>query len=281
MENREVWEILEKIKDLPTLPAVYFKVNRLLQDRQASLENVSRAIEVDPAMSAKILRLVNSAFYGMRSKSSSISHAIMVMGFNTVKNAVVSVTVLDTLGFKETLRDFDIAAFWRHSISVAVLAKQLAGGSRLVPVEDAFMTGLLHDIGKIIMVRYFGDEFAKVLQKMREDRCSFADAETEVAAIDHVQIGAYLVRKCQLPENVIEAVAGHHYHISSSASSGLVDCIVIANALANSGYRINPEDYVFETHVEKALAPLIADTQSWLPEALEEIEAACSFFLEK
>lgn len=89
---------------------------------------------------------------------------------------------------------------------------------------------------------------------MREDRCSFADAETEVAAIDHVQIGAYLVRKWQLPENVIEAVAGHHYHISSSASSGLVDCIVIANALANSGYRINPEDYVFETHVEKALA---------------------------
>ena len=281
MENREVWEILEKIKDLPTLPAVYFKVNRLLQDRQASLENVSRAIEVDPAMSAKILRLVNSAFYGMRSKSSSISHAIMVMGFNTVKNAVVSVTVLDTLGFKETLRDFDIAAFWRHSIGVAVLAKQLAGESRLVPVEDAFMTGLLHDIGKIIMVRYFGDEFAKVLQKMREDRCSFADAETEVAAIDYVQIGAYLVRKWQLPENVIEAVAGHHYHISSSASSGLVDCIVIANALANSGYRINPEDYVFETHVEKALAPLIADTQSWLPEALEEIEAACSFFLEK
>ena len=281
MENREIWEILEKIKDLPTLPGVYFKINRLLQDRQASLENVSRAIEVDPAMSAKILRLVNSAFYGMRSKSSSISHAIMVMGFNTVKNAVVSVTVLDTLGFKETLQDFDIAAFWRHSIGVAVLAKQLAGESRLVPVEDAFMTGLLHDIGKIIMVRYFRDEFAKVLQKMREDRCSFADAETEVAAIDHVQIGAYLVRKWQLPENVIEAVAGHHYHISSSASSGLVDCIVIANALANSGYRINPEDYVFETHVEKALAPLIADTQSWLPEALEEIEAACSFFLEK
>ena len=205
----------------------------------------------------------------------------MVMGFNTVKNAVVSVTVLDTLGFKETLRDFDIAAFWRHSIGVAVLAKQLAGESRLVPVEDAFMTGLLHDIGKIIMVRYFRDEFAKVLQKMREDKCSFADAETEVAAIDHVQIGAYLVRKWQLPENVIEAVAGHHYHISSSASSGLVDCIVIANALANSGYRINPDDYVFETHVEKALAPLIADTQSWLPEALEEIEAACSFFLEK
>ena len=281
MENREIWEILEKIKDLPTLPGVYFKINRLLQDRQASLENVSRAIEVDPAMSAKILRLVNSAFYGMRSKSSSISHAIMVMGFNTVKNAVVSVTVLDTLGFKETLRDFDIAAFWRHSIGVAVLAKQLAGESRLVPVEDAFMTGLLHDIGKIIMVRYFRDEFAKVLQKMREDKCSFADAETEVAAIDHVQIGAYLVRKWQLPENVIEAVAGHHYHISSSSSSGLVDCIVVANALANSGYRINPDDYVFETHVEKALAPHIADTQSWLPEALKEIEAACSFFLEK
>ena len=281
MENREVWEILEKIKDLPTLPGVYFKVNSLLQDRQASLENVSRAIEIDPAISAKILRLVNSAFYGMRTKSSSISHAIMVMGFNTVKNAVVSVTVLDTLSLKGALQDFDIGAFWRHSISVAVLAKELAEKSRLVPVEDAFMTGLLHDIGKIIMVRYFKDEFAKVLQKMREDKCSFADAEEKVAAIDHVQIGAYLVRKWQLPENVIEAVAGHHYHISSSASSGLVECVMVSNALANSGYRINQEDYIFETHVEKALVPLVADTESWLPEALEEIEAACSFFLEK
>ena len=281
MENREVWAILEKIKDLPTLPGVYLKLNRLLQDKQASLENVSRIIEVDPALSAKILRLVNSAFYGMRSKCSSISHAIMVMGFNTVKNAVVSVSVLDTLSFKGQLQDFDIAGFWRHSISVAVLGRQLAEKSRLVPGEDSFMAGLLHDIGKIIMFIYFRDEFTKTVQKMQEAKCSFADAEGEVAVIDHVQIGAYLTRKWQLPENIIEAVAGHHYHVSSSASSGLVECVMAGNALSNAGYRLDPDDYVFETHIEKALTPLLVEPDSWLPQALEEIEAACAFFLEK
>ncbi len=281
MENKAIWETLEKIRDLPTLPSVYFKVNQLLKDKQASLENVARVIEVDPAMTSSILRLVNSAFYGMRSKSNSISHAIMILGFNAVKNAVVSVAILDTLSFKGRQQNFDIAEFWRHSISVAVLGRQLAEKSRLVVPEDAFMAGLLHDIGKIIMVKYFKDDFAKVMQTMQETKCSFADAEGEVASIDHVQIGAYLARKWQLPENIIEAIAGHHYFISSTESTGLVECVMLANALSNSAYQINPDDYVFETHIEKAIKPLMDDTSNWLPQAIEEITAACEFFLEK
>ena len=88
MDNQTVWETLEKISDLPTLPSVYFQVNKLLQDKQASIEKVARIIEVDPGMSSSVLRLVNSAFYGLSKKSSSISHAVMILGFNAVKNAM-------------------------------------------------------------------------------------------------------------------------------------------------------------------------------------------------
>lgn len=280
MDNKTVWEILEKIKDLPTLPSVYFKVNKLLQDKKASVDNVARIIEIDPAMSSSILHLVNSAFYGLRTKSNSIAHAVMILGFNAVKNAVVSVAVLDTLSFKDRFQNFNITEFWRHSVSVAVLSKQLAERSRLVPPEDAFIAGLLHDIGKIIMIKYFKEDFGKVWQMMQETKCSFSDAESEVASIDHVQIGAYLSRKWQLPEDIIQAIAGHHYYLSSSKSTGLIECIMLADALSNNYYQINPDDYVFEDHIEKVIRPLMTNTDSWLPQAMAEIEMAYGFFLE-
>jgi putative nucleotidyltransferase with HDIG domain len=280
MDNNAVWETLEKIKDLPTLPSVYFKVNKLLKDKKASIENVARIVEIDPAMSSSILRLVNSAFYGYRSKSNSISHAVMILGFNAVKNAIVSVTILDTLSVKDRFQNFNISDFWRHAVSVAVLSRQLAEKSRLSAPEDAFIAGLLHDIGKIIMLKYFKEDFGKVWQTMQETKSSFADAELEVASIDHVQIGAYLARKWQLPEHVIEAIASHHYYMTSDKSTGLVECIMLANAMSNNGYQINPDDYVFEDHIEKVIKPLIINSDSWLPQAIAEIDAAHEFFLE-
>ena len=281
MDNKTLWEILEGIKDLPTLPSVYFKVDKLLKDKQASIENVARLIEMDAAMSTSILRLVNSAFYGLRGKSNSIAHAVMIMGFNAVKNAIVSVSVLDTLTVKAPGQGFNLNDFWRHSVSVAVLARHLAEKSRLVLPEDAFIAGLLHDIGKIIMAKYFKEDLTKIWQHMQETKCTFSEAEADVASVDHVQIGAYLARKWQLPDPIVEAIAGHHYYITSTASSGLVECVMVANALANTGYQIQPDDYVFESHIEKVLKPLMTKTDSWLPQAMEEIETACAFFLEK
>lgn len=281
MENKAIWDTLEKIKDLPTLPSVYFKVDKLLKDKQASIENIARIIEVDPAMSTSILRLINSAFYGFRAKSNSISHAVMILGFNAVKNAIVSVAVLDTLNIKNGIQNFNITDFWRHSVSVAVLGRQLAQRSRLVAPEDAFIAGLLHDTGKIIMIKYFKEDFINILKIMQEKKCSFSAAEAEATSMDHVQIGAYLARKWQLPDDIIEAIAGHHYFITSSQSSGLVECIMAANALANNGYQIHPDDYVFESHIEKSLKPLLTHLDRWLPEAIEEIDTAYEFFLEK
>ncbi|MEE9911707.1 MAG: HDOD domain-containing protein [Deltaproteobacteria bacterium] len=279
MENKAIWDTLEKITDLPTLPSVYFKVDKLLKDKQASIENVARIIEIDPAMSSSILRLVNSAFYGLSAKSNSIAQAVMILGFNAVKNAIVSVAILDTLSIRDRYRNFNIADFWRHSVSVAVLGRHLAERSRLTAPDDAFMAGLLHDIGKIIMIRHFNDDFGRVWQTMQETKCSFADAEAEAASIDHVTIGAYLARKWQLPEHIIFAIAGHHYYITSGQSTGLVECVMLANALSNNGYQINPDDYVFEEPIEKALKTQLSRRDSWLPQAAVEIDAACAFFL--
>jgi putative nucleotidyltransferase with HDIG domain len=281
MDNKEVWETLENIKNLPTLPTIYFKVNKLLQDKEASIENVAHVIEIDQAMSSGVLRLVNSAFYGLRSRTNSVSHAVMVMGFNAIKNAIVSVAIFDTLSIKDRYPNFNITDFWRHSVSVAVLSKQLAEKSRLVSPDDAFMAGLLHDIGKIIMLTHFKEDFGKVWETVQKTKCSFNDAEMKVASIDHVQIGSYLARKWQLPEYVIQAISSHHFYITTSESSGLVECVMLADILSNNQYQINPDDYFFEDNVEKVIKPLLVNSDTWLPQAIEEIDLAYEFFLEK
>jgi len=279
MDNKTIWRTLEKIKDLPTLPSVYFKLNQLLKDNQASIEKVAHIIELDPAMSSRILHLVNSAFYGVRQESSSIAHAVMILGFNAVKNAVVSVAILDTFTFKDRYENFDITEFWRHAVSVAVLSKQLAeeasGDS-----GGCFIAGLLHDIGKIIMLKYFKEDFGKVWKTMQKTKCSFADAEQEVASMDHVQVGAYLARKWQLPEPIIQAIAGHHYYLSSSESTGMIESLMLADALANSRYQINPDDYVLKVISKKHSKPLMLKSDSWISQAMIEIDLANEFFLE-
>ncbi|MEN6620177.1 MAG: HDOD domain-containing protein [Smithella sp.] len=281
MDNDTAWNTLEKIDNLPTLPIVYFKVNKLLLRRDTSIEAVARIIEIDPAMSTNILRLVNSAFYGARSKSNSISQAVMILGFQAVRNAIISVSVLNALSVKIPYRNFSITDFWRHSVSVAVISKHLAEKTRLVSPDDAFIAGLLHDVGKIIMIKYFKGDFEKILKTMEEKKCSFVDAEQEAETIDHVLIGAYLARKWQLPDNIVQAIAGHHFYITSSKSSGLIECIMVANAMSNfRGEPINPDDYVFEDHIENLIKPLMSNTETWLPKAKAEIETACKFFLE-
>lgn len=280
MEDKTAWETIDRIKDLPTMPNIYFKVNQLLKNNQASIDNVARIIEMDPAMSSRILRLVNCAFYGFQSQISSIPHAVMILGFNAVKNAIVSVSILDVLALKDRYQHFNVNEFWRHSVSVAVLSKQLAEKSRLASPEDAFMAGLLHDMGKIIMLKYFQEAFAGILRTQQEDHSSFYDAELKTDAIGHVQIGSYLAKKWQFPDAIVESIASHHMNIQTFGATGLVASVILADALSNSNFRINPDDFAFTGNVEKKMKLLLAHNDTWLPQAQTEIDMAYDFFLE-
>ena len=126
MKESNILKRLDLIEDLPTLPAVAMEVNKMLLDYDTTISKLSDIIEKDQAMVSKILKLVNSSFFGLRGKISSISHAIVVLGFNTIRNAVVSISIIDAFTVKESLDGFDITNFWKHSLSVAVTSKYLA-----------------------------------------------------------------------------------------------------------------------------------------------------------
>src|SRR5512145_3172526 len=126
MDNNEIKYRLDKIENLPTLPAIAMEVNRLLQDYNTSINILSSVIENDQAIAAKILKLVNSAFFGLRSKVGNIPHAVTILGFNTVRNAVISIAVIKGLSDISDMAGFRMSDFWRHSVSVAVASKHIS-----------------------------------------------------------------------------------------------------------------------------------------------------------
>ncbi|MBE9547516.1 MAG: HDOD domain-containing protein, partial [Proteobacteria bacterium] len=173
MDAQTFLKKIDHIKDIPTLPAVAVKVNSMLRDYDTSINKLSETIEKDQAIVSKILRLVNSAFYGFQSRVSSIPHAMVLLGFSTVRNAVISVSVIGAFSKKGKFEGFDIRDFWVHSVAVAVTSRHLSEKSRLVMPDEAFVAGLLHDVGKVILAQYFSDLFSQVWTSVSKEGIPF------------------------------------------------------------------------------------------------------------
>lgn len=283
MDKDQFLKELNRIPDLPTLPVVAVKVNEMLQDRYVSVGVLSETIQKDQAMVSKILKLVNSAFYGFQSKIRTISHAITILGFNTVRNAIVSVGVVSAFSNRKLYGGFDIKDFWTHSISTAVVGKHLAEKSRLASPDEVFVAGILHDIGKVVLAEYFADLFAKLWEEIHEKGVTFQEAEKEILPAGHAQIGGLLAKKWKLPVGLQGAITYHHGGGKAASDPDLVllvhssDCIVNRFSADNGNgldtSEMNPEG-------RKKLQREIDDLPQWYPQAAVEIAQACEFFVD-
>jgi len=214
--------VTEKITSLPTLPKVLTEISSLMQNPRTSAEEVGRAITRDQALASKVLRLVNSAFYGFPGRINTITHAIVILGFNTVKNIVLTASVFDKLGGKGGTSDFDLEKFWLHSIGTGIIAKEIAKKVNYRSHEECFLAGLLHDIGKVILYKYLPDEFALVEAQVLEKNVLFLDAEKEAIDITHNEIGTWLAQKWNLPEDLRSAILYHHAPVLASQHKSMV-----------------------------------------------------------
>ena len=282
MTESKILKQLDLIEDLPTLPAVAMEVNKMLLDYDTIINELSDTIEKDQAMVSKILKLVNSSFFGLRGKISNISHAIVVLGFNTIRNAVVSISIIDAFSIKESLDGFDITDFWKHSLSVAVTSKYLAEKTGIHSSDDCFVGGLLHDMGKIVLLQHFKDLFQKVWLAVNGNNLSFYEAEKSQIPIDHAQIGGYLARKWQLPAALVDAIQYHHSVKSDADDQNLSMIIHAANIIANT-YAEDSKNNLELSDIHPDVLTILEgqfDTVSvWYPDVLLEIELACKFFL--
>lgn len=222
-------EKIQTISTIPTLPTVIAKIAKLLQSPQTSAEEVGRAITTDQSLASKVLKLVNSAFYGFPGKISTITHAIVILGFSTVKNIVLTASIFDAFKNRKTVvSDFNFEKFWLHSIACGAAAQAIARHIGCKEKEECFIAGLIHDIGKIIECQYLPAEFMQVVAHVKEKNCLFYDAEKELFKTTHQEIGGFLAQRWNLPENLQNAIKYHH--IPSPARSAYTVTAIVHTA---------------------------------------------------
>jgi putative nucleotidyltransferase with HDIG domain len=283
MDEDHVMQQLNKIKDIPTLPTIVFELNKHLENPETSIAKVSETIEKDQAMALKILKLVNSAFYGFKSRVSNIKNAVVLLGFNAVRNAIVSVSIINALPKSLLFQDFEMNEFWKHSLAVAVTSKNIAQKAGLESPDNCFVGGLLHDVGKVILAQYFQDLFVKVWSRMQNKCVSFYEAELHELSVDHAKIGAHLAERWALPQGLIDGLRWHHEFQPDIPNANFVMIIYLANILVN-GYDENPDCAIDMTALHpdavKFLMRQLEVTADWYSSLAGEIEAAYDLFLD-
>ena len=175
--QQRLQKITQSIIGLPTLPTVITQMIGLIDNPQTSARDVSRLISTDQALTAKILKLANSAFYGFPREISTVNHAVVVLGFETVKSLGLSVSVLERFASGGSNSQFDRQRFWEHSIGCGVAARMLAARLRYRVPGEAFAAGILHDIGKLILSQYFAEEFGEIMAVVDERDVYIGKAE--------------------------------------------------------------------------------------------------------
>lgn len=227
-------DTLEDVEELPTLPTVLIKINNLLQDPRTSSEEVGQAISSDQALASRVMKLVNSAFYGFPGRINTISHAISLLGFLTVRNVVITASIIGAFEEEEAQSGLNLKEFWQHSVATASIAKLIAKASKIPQTEEAFISGLLHDLGKLLMQLYLPDEYKKVFAYMDRKPDLILRAEQKILGFNHTHAGAWLAKKWNLPAEIIHVIEYHHTPGEASESKDLCMAVNLADTLARA-----------------------------------------------
>ncbi len=207
----EIQSLLEDFGDIPTLPSIATAIMEKTLDSKVSAKQIAEMVERDQALSIKVLKVANSPFYRRIKEISTIRGAVMLLGFNVLKSIVLSISVINLFNDKNK-RALDFYKFWQHSIACAVCAKNIA--IKIFPsyAEDAFVAGLLHDIGKVVADQLFckKGEYGEVLEVMNRANSDIIEVETDIIGVDHATLGRFLMEKWNLPSVLCKTVGLHH-----------------------------------------------------------------------
>ena len=232
-QERLLQVILQELTDLPPLPAVVTRIMHSINDPTTSAHDLDRLISTDQMLSSQILRLVNSSYYGFPRRVSVVSHAIVILGFNAVRNLVTAV------GVGNAFKSFAPTAlareqFWAHSVAVGVCAKTIAQRRKVsqVQVEEVFMGGLLHDIGKLFLDQYFPDQYKVTLKFARANKISLISAEQTALGVRHVVVGKMVAEKWNFPPSLVAMIALHHHPSQAKDYFERVAAVHAANHIA-------------------------------------------------
>ncbi len=234
-------ELIAFVETMPAFPKSVQRVMQLTADVNASAKELVQVIESDPVMTVKILKVINSAFYGLPQKITSIQRAVVHIGFNTIKNLALSVAAIGVLN-PHNKADFDTHHFLLHSLTTASICRMLAEKLAIPRSEcsDFFVAGLLHDFGKIVFAEFDPENFKRALQKSAKQNIALHLTEIEFIGLSHAQAGRLFTKTWGFDEALIDAIAHHH---ETKMHSVLKDCVSTANQISKKmqfGFSGNP-----------------------------------------
>jgi HD-like signal output (HDOD) protein len=231
MAPEYIKEKVQSIIQLPALPTIAMEVVEMVDNPKTSASKLGRLISTDQALTAKVLKIANSPFYGFPRKISTIDFAIIVLGYDALKEIVISISLVSSLQ-KKSDSMFDAKVFWDHAITSGVLARRLARDLGYRVSGEVFVGGLLHDMGISVLHRYFKNEFKRITEIVRETDLTALEAEESVLGVTHGEIGGWLAERWNLPDHLVEAITLHHQPTHAVQNKDLVALIHCADVFA-------------------------------------------------
>ncbi len=268
LPEAELKAALNRFKDLPTLPDVVARVMQIVSNPLTTADDLNQVISLDPALTFKVLRLANSAFYGFPKEITTITHAVTILGFNTIRNLALSVSV-HKMFFSERERGlFNYRDFWKHCVAVGVCARMLAARVGYKNEDNAFTAGLLHDIGKSLLDRVDHEGLLAAIAESRATGRPLREAERARLGTDHAAVGGLLAGNWNLPHDLRQAIEQQHGFPEGSLPDPLAAAVHAADRICRARGLGSDGDFG-PTGVDPAAASLLG----LHPHVLEEMGA--------
>ncbi len=249
MKKDKFDEIMSAIKStysLPSLPEVINKINDLMDDDTVSVNYIGNLMTKDISLSAKILKIVNSPYYGFPQRIYNLNHALVLLGSNTLKSIIITSSIFDLM--KDVMK-----GLWEHSLfcglTAKYIAKQINNGKQIIDEDLVFSAGLLHDIGKLIIAIKFKDDFNAAIKLAQEEKKVYVEAEKEVLSVSHADVGYYLTKEWNYPASICTPIKFHHEFLMLYSNENIDKNYNIKSITNNKNKLYYSKNYVIETAI--------------------------------
>jgi HD-like signal output (HDOD) protein/CheY-like chemotaxis protein len=241
--DERIRTIVSGLDSLPVLPAIYTQLVSVLQDDNATLQQISDVLSRDISMCSSILRLVNSAFFGLPSQCGTVQQAVAMLGTEVIRMLVLSIHLFDAMTLRQ-FKGFSVKLLWEHSLRVSCCSKAILEmeGQNKQAQDECYIAGMLHDIGKLVIASNLGDSFSSILDRVQKENKLPHEVEQEVLGVSHAEIGGYLAGLWGFSEAVTEAVSSHHHpQRIECGSPSVLTAVAVADCFDHDMVRIHPD----------------------------------------